>query len=143
MVHNINSVFNEYEERVRRLQTVPRFSYGRRMLRSDGAPNGTFFISVFNDHAMAIESLKDIGLIRRTMQCSCCGRDMVWSQRSDCSDGFRWRCQRRVAGARCNRSTAIRHDSWFQRSNLTLQEIMLLTYDVRASFNTTFPCDHF
>ena len=130
MVHNITSVFNEYEERVRRLQTVPRFSYGRRMLRSDGAPNRTFFISVFNDHAMAIESLKDIGLIRRTMQCSCCGRDMVWSQRSDSSDGFRWRCQRRVAGARCNRSTAIRHDSWFQRSNLTLQEIMLLTYDI-------------
>jgi len=83
MVHNITSVFNEYEERVRRLQTVPRFSHGRRMLRSDGAPNRTFFISVFNDHAMAIELLKDLGLIRRTMQCSSCGRDMVWSQCSD------------------------------------------------------------
>ena len=99
MVQNITSVFNEYEERVRRLQTVPRSSYGRRMLRSDGAPNRTFFISVFNDHAMAIELLKDIGLIRRTMQCSSCGRDMVWSQCSDIADGFRWRCQRRVAGA--------------------------------------------
>jgi len=61
-VHNITSVFNEYEERVRRLQTVPRFSHGRRMLRSDGAPKRTFFYSVFNDHAVAIELLQDIGL---------------------------------------------------------------------------------
>jgi len=55
---------------------------------------------------------------------------MVWSQRLDCSDGFSWRCQRRVAGARCNQSASIRHRSWFQWSKLTLQEIILLTYDI-------------
>jgi len=78
MVGNISDVLTEYEERVRRLQKVPRFSYGRRMVRSDGAPNRAFFYSLFNDHAMAIEFLQDIGLIWRTMQCNSCGRDMMW-----------------------------------------------------------------
>jgi len=44
MVHNITAVLTEYEERVRRLQKLPRFSHGRRMLRSDGAPNGVLFL---------------------------------------------------------------------------------------------------
>jgi len=39
MVVNISAVFPEYEERVQRLQKVPRFSHGRRMVRLDGAPN--------------------------------------------------------------------------------------------------------
>jgi hypothetical protein len=130
MVANITTVFIQYEERLRGLQDVPMFSHGRRMVRSDGDPNKAFFFSLFHDHAMAIEFLKDIGLIRRTMQCNSCGRDMTWSQRPDGNDGVRWRCQRRVAGAMCNRSTSIRHGSWFQRSKLTLLEIILLTYDI-------------
>jgi hypothetical protein len=40
-----------------------------------------------------------------------------------------WRCQRRVAGSRCNTAASIRYGSWFQQSNLTLFEILLLTYD--------------
>jgi hypothetical protein len=40
-----------------------------------------------------------------------------------------WRCQRSVAGSMCNTSASIRYGSWFQQSNLTLFEILLLTYD--------------
>jgi uncharacterized protein (DUF983 family) len=39
---------------------------------------------------MAIEFLKDIGLLRRTMQCNSCGQDMTWTARSDINDGFVW-----------------------------------------------------
>jgi hypothetical protein len=85
MTENITAVFTEYEERVRGLQKVPTFSHGRRMVRSDGTPNRAFFYSLFNDHAMATEFLKDIGLLRRTMQCNSCGRDMTWSERPDTS----------------------------------------------------------
>jgi hypothetical protein len=81
MVENITTVISDYEEQLRRLQKGPSFSYGRRMVRSDGAPNRAFFYSLFTDHAMAIEFLQEIGLIRRTMQCNSCGRDMTWSAR--------------------------------------------------------------
>jgi len=49
----------QYEERTRKMQKVPRFSYGRRIVRADGGPKRLFFCNLFNDHAMAIEFLKD------------------------------------------------------------------------------------
>ena len=68
MVADISEVVSKYEERMRSVQKVPRFSHGRRMLRADGGPNKLFFCTLFNDHAMAIQFLQEIGLLRRTMQ---------------------------------------------------------------------------
>jgi len=130
-------VVTQYEERVRRMQKAPRFSYGRQMVRADGGPNRLFFCNQFNDHAMAIEFPNDISLLRRTVQCHSCRRDMTWSKCSNIHDGFLWQCQRRVAGARCNQSASMRHGSWFQQSKLALQEIILLTYDIVCCV-----CDH-
>jgi len=130
MVENTTEIVKSYEGRVRSMPSVPKLSYGRRMLRSDGGPNRLFLIYLFTDHSMAIEFLKDIGLLRRTMQCNSCGRDMTWSVHTNVTDGFVWRCHRMVAGAACNQSTSIRHGSWLQLSRLTLHEIMLLTYDI-------------
>jgi hypothetical protein len=110
MVAHILEVVSKYEERVRSMQSVPRFSHGRRMVRTDG-PNRLFFCALFNDHAMAIEFLKETGLLRRTMQCDSCRRDMTWSESPTLHDGFIWRCQKRVAGASYNRSASIRHGS--------------------------------
>ena len=79
---------------------------------------------------MAIEFVKDIGLIRRTMQWDSRGQDMTWSVLSKLSAGFLWPCQRRVAGATYNQSASIRHGSWFQLSKLIILDIILLTYDI-------------
>jgi len=35
-----------------------------------------------------------------------------------------------VAGTRCSGSRSIRHGSWFHGSNLTLQEVLYLVYDI-------------
>jgi hypothetical protein len=35
-----------------------------------------------------------------------------------------------VAGTRCSGSRSKRHGSWFHGSNLTLQEVLYLTYDI-------------
>ena len=42
MVEQLLHITSEYEERLRRCQYVPRFSFGRRMLRDDGSPNRFF-----------------------------------------------------------------------------------------------------
>ena len=60
MAANISQVGNQYEERLRGLQVVPIYSHGRRMIRSDDAPNKAFFLSLFNHYPMAIEFLMDI-----------------------------------------------------------------------------------
>jgi hypothetical protein len=79
MVDLLLKVFTEYEERLRSWDYVPRCSYGRRTLRDDGGPNRYFLMHVFNEQSLAIEFLKDVGLLRSKMQCNTCGRDMTWS----------------------------------------------------------------
>jgi hypothetical protein len=48
IMERIMQVVSEYERRLRKMQWVPRFFYGRGMLRKDGAPNKKFLsISFF------------------------------------------------------------------------------------------------
>jgi len=102
MVQNVIHVTYQYDERLRRCQNVPKLSYGRQMLTEDGAPNRFFLMYLFCNELMAIQYLKDIGLLRSKMQCNTCGRDMAWSADSSKVDGYRWRCRKRVAGVVCN-----------------------------------------
>jgi hypothetical protein len=90
MVEHLAKVATEYEERLRRSSYVPRLSYGRRMLRDNGGLNRYFLMYLFCEHSIAIEFLKDIGLLRSKMQFNTCGRDMTWSADSSISEGFRW-----------------------------------------------------
>ena len=128
MVEHILQVVTEYEGSLRGMQYVPRFSYGRRMLRDDGVPNRSIFDCLFIGKAMAIQFMKEVGLLRSKMQCNTCGQDMTWSADSILPEGFLWLCQKRVAGTRCNQSVSNKHESWLQKSNLTFQEILLITY---------------
>jgi len=84
MVDQLVKITSEYEERLRRCQYVPRLSFGRRMLRDDDGPNRYFLMYLFCEQSMAVQYLKDIGLLRSKMQCNTRGRDMTWS-----ADSFR------------------------------------------------------
>jgi len=90
------------------------------MLRDDGGPNRFFLMYLFFEQSLAIPFLNDISLRRSKTHCNACGRDMTWPAYSTHSEGFRWRCQRRVAGVSCNQSASIKVESWFQQSKLIL-----------------------
>jgi hypothetical protein len=122
-------IFTEYEERLRTMPYVPGFSYVRQMLRDGSGPNMFFFMYLFCHQPMAIEFLKGIGLLRCKMQYNACGPDMT-SADSNLPEGFRWRCQKRVAGVSSNQSASIKQGSWFQLSTLSLQKILLVTHDI-------------
>ena len=129
MVAEIIRITTEYEERLRNMPYEPRFSYELPMLRDDSAPNKSYLYYLFIERAMAIDFLKPVGLLSSKVLCNNCNRDMSWSVHSRRHDGFIWRCQRKVAEGRFNQSASIREEPWLQRSNLTLQEILLITYD--------------
>jgi len=50
---------------------MPSSSYGRGMLRKDGGPNNIFLTYQFCDHAIAIQFLKDVGLLRGVKEPQC------------------------------------------------------------------------
>jgi len=58
------------------------------MLRDDGGPNRFFLMYLFCKQSIAIQFLKDTGLLRSKMQCNTCCRDMTWSADSSISEGF-------------------------------------------------------
>jgi hypothetical protein len=71
-----------------------KHSFGRTARVSDGAVNKLFLMYLFLGFHIAIQFLKETGLIRSQMTCSTCGRDMTWcvlTQRKDC---FRWMCRK-------------------------------------------------
>jgi hypothetical protein len=109
---------------------ITKSSYGHPMLWEDGGPNRTFLTYLFSDHAMGIQFFKDEGLLWSKMQCNTCGRDVTWSAQPNIPEGLRWRCRRKVAGAKCSESRSIKHGSWFQKGNLTSQEILLISYNI-------------
>ena len=88
MVQLIQEAFADYEDRLRKMQSLPRFSYGRGMVWKD-APNRIFLTYLFGHQELAIQFLKAVDLIRGKVQCNICERDMTWSAESHRSDGFR------------------------------------------------------
>jgi len=69
MVQRLCELVAEYEQRLREMSFVPKSSYGRRVLREYGEPNRMFITFLYSDHAVAIQFLKDVGLLRSNVQC--------------------------------------------------------------------------
>jgi len=101
MVEHIFKVVGQYEQRLRQMQKVPKFSYGRGLLCADGAPNRIFLTCLFTDMALAIEFMKDLGFIRRKVECDICGRDMTSSADPTRSELFTWLCRKGSRAAMC------------------------------------------
>jgi len=130
MVSELVQMVGEYVPQIQGMSFVPPFSFGRGMYRDDGGPNRLFFTYLFCDKALAIRFLTDVKLIGSEVLCEICGRFMRFCAEPIVSEGFRWRCNTRSAGMTCRRSMSIRDGSWFQQSNLTLLEILLLTQHI-------------
>jgi len=88
MVQKISEVVLEYGKHLRGMPLILR-SYGHAMLWEDG-PNESFFTYLFCDQAIAIQFMKDMGLLRSKVQCNTCGGDMTWSTQPNIPKGFRW-----------------------------------------------------
>ena len=60
--------------------------------------------------------------------CPQCKSIMKLVKCSDRSDGFKWECRKQIEGKRHKIEVSIRKDSWFEGSNLTIDEVLKLTY---------------
>jgi hypothetical protein len=117
MVEHIKQIISEYQRRLSEMPHVNKRSYGHSAVGINGCVNMVFLTFLFSNKDLGIQFLKDVGLIRRKVPCNTCGSDMAWCADPTTTDGFRWRCRRKVAGAKCSQSKAIRHGPWFQQSS--------------------------
>ena len=53
---------------------------------------------------------------------------MKWVEGDDRSDGYVWECRKQRDGKRHRCERSIREGSWFEKSNLTIEEVLKFTY---------------
>ena len=75
-----------------------------------------------------IRWLMDEEVITSRRACPVCGENMVLVECTDRSDGYKWECRKRANNKRHKSTVSIRRGSWFEQSNLTLEEIIKFTY---------------
>ena len=61
------------------------------------------------------------GLLAQTKHCPSCNSPMQLQQRSDMTDGYRWRCC-------CKTSVSLRSGTFFEKSRLQLRQWIVLMY---------------
>jgi hypothetical protein len=84
MVQPFIEIVAEYKERMRAIMPfLDDGIYDRRFMREDVAPNKEFLTFPFCNNYLAIQLLKDVGLLRRKVQCKKCDRDMTWCATGD------------------------------------------------------------
>ena len=72
--------------------------------------------------------LMNEGMIASKRACPVCGENMELVECTDRSDGYKWECRKRANNKRHKSTVSIRKGSWFEQSNLTLEEIIKFTY---------------
>ena len=85
-------------------------------------------VGVMADKEMFIHWLMDEGLIAKERLCPMCEEGMTLTRCADRSDLFRWECRKQEKGKRHKAEISIRKGSWFEKSKMTLEEIVKLTY---------------
>jgi len=77
MVQRITQII-KYQERVRERPCVPTTFLRRDSLWYPSDVNKLFLALLFSEHAICVQFLKDVGLIRNKVQRNSCGRDSTW-----------------------------------------------------------------
>ena len=76
-----------------------------------------------------MEWLKKEKLLAKNRICDIRGRSEVKLREcSDRSDGYVWGCRRQIGRKRHRTEKSIREGSWFEQSNLSIEEIIKFTY---------------
>ena len=66
--------------------------------------------------------LISLGLINSQQNCKYCSLPMILRKATNTSDEFRWICKKQ------HNTISIRRGSWFEHANITLEEVMQLTF---------------
>jgi hypothetical protein len=64
MVQSMTTVIKKYQDELREMPNVPKTSFERESLGFCGEANKLFLTFLFSNHAIGLQFLKDVGLIR-------------------------------------------------------------------------------
>ena len=81
MTQSFSSVVKAYQEEMKNLPFVPKGSFGRSVMGTDGFLTTMFFGFLFLDHEKGDTFLQECGRLKREMVCSTCGKNVPLEER--------------------------------------------------------------
>ena len=84
-------------------------------------------VARMQDKEMLVHWLMNEGLMVKERSCPMCAGEMSLTRCEDRSDGLKWECRKQV-NSKHKAGVSIRKGSWFEKSKITLEEILKLTY---------------
>ena len=106
-----------------------KYSYGRQ--ERDWETTYIDIQQLVSNKTKLIEWMQVVGWIKSALSCPVCNSDMklcVSRSSHSSSDGVVWKCRKVVGGKRHQTERSLRNGSWFSFSNLTLEELVQLSY---------------
>lgn len=97
----------------------------------------TFGSLSFRSKLECIQWLAKRRLLRNSYKCSACLIPMTFLQRSQSSDGYRWKCKK------CEGAASLRIDSFFAHSHLLLEQILIIIYGWSRDYTQVLLLIHF
>ena len=85
-------------------------------------------LGLMEDKEILIHWLIEEGLMAKECVCPMCDGEMSLARCVDRSDLFKWECGRQEKNKRHKAEISIRKGGWFEKSKITLEEILKLTY---------------
>lgn len=116
----------QIEDRGTQCGTALSGSYGRN--REHQKWRYDDLVARMQDKELFVYWLMEEGLFAKERLCPICAGEMSLSRCEDRSDGFKWECRVQVNFKKHRAELSIRKDSWFEKSRMTLEEILKLSY---------------
>ena len=108
-----------------------KWSYQRRKSNDGNSTRLAYDLLVSNylfDRSYLLSWSMEFGLIASHEKCDICLEDMTLVNTVDGSNSVKWQCRRCLNGKRHKCQRSIRSGSFFDKSNMTFEEILKFTY---------------
>ena len=123
-----NVVIKKFKDQSTQIGGTSTGSYARNeFIKSnvDKVTHRYLLSKIISNKEQAISWCMENNLLAKSMQCPTCQSDMLLKfSNTFSSDGCKWRCQK----GNHTKDVSIRKKSWFEKSNMTIEEILELTY---------------
>ncbi len=125
-----SSVINKYSSAISKAKES--FSYGRDLFSYWNSSRISFLSMIMEKADFYLYLVENKFINTEYVKCLKCAQSMDYRCNASKADGLVWACNNKIGkgikAEKCKSSRSVRANSWFFKSKLTLQEIVLLTY---------------
>ena len=125
-----SSVINKYSAQIAKANEC--FTFGRDLFSFWNTTRITFLSMIMEKSDFYLYLIENQFIVAEYVKCKKCDGEMNFRLNKSKPEGCVWACNNKIGvgikATKCNSSRSARVNSWFYKSKLSMQEILLLSY---------------